>query len=145
MAKSSSSVLIPLPNQPTWLQVGDTNWIAIKDPSPGNPDKLVYNLRDKNTHRPAEYFEMMEVLKLLEDKVGTYEVWVDLSARCTYIAYNTVKQIGILQGQVKLMETVAENRRIYWIEENKKKAGWMWLALGSIAVDAVIAFIVLST
>lgn len=93
----------------------------------------IYNLRNKTTHRPAEYFEMMEIRELLQYNTNEleYQVWSDLSARCTYIAYNTVKQISILEGNIK---NYANSRDTYLAKyKNAKKQVFQWAMIASVA------------
>lgn len=92
---------------------------------------------------------MKEVWKVLEE-VGSpteleSEVHMDLSARCAYIAYNAVKQMEILTDNMLCYKATKDIAISLREDMRKEKVGWMWLALGSIAVNIIITFIVLST
>jgi len=144
MEKKSSAVLSPLPNQPTWLVVEGTNWILCKEPFLGKEG--VYNMRNATTHRPAEYFEMMEEIKKLSIEIpGTLEekVWLDLAARCSYIAYNAVKQLHIRDAEIESKSNVIYNLRNKLLVADRQIKGWRALAYASIIVDMIIALYLL--
>lgn len=147
MEKQSSSILTPLPNQPTWLAVAGTSWILCKELFLNKEG--VYNLRDKITHRPAEYFEMIEVREILNTEDVTvfsveYRAWMDLSARCSYIAYNAVKELEIRDQKIKSKVAVIYNLRNKLIVAERNAKEWCiltYIACGALGIVTGLYFL----